>query len=306
MTAPDTPTTKARRNFLAALDDMRLTSKLLREFLVQAEATTPDLMESHASNDLLEAIETTRSQWSDKYYSRQKLCTERNFSRERLGHLIEIRDYFRQEGYKGFVPQALNHETSGMDQPSHARRHEGAPFAYQPSVNLKKFVDEGDLRTIRTALRLELNDNRISGQDLRGALAWLKAKVPDLCVPYAEKAFAREMDPDRNRWVMDYYDNQTVYLKTNFSEERFLHLVEVREHLRELGVEGFVAIATPSIPSTQPALRPRATSSTSDPAPSAPRPDSRSTGRELSPVFRIALLVGGALAAVVIYLSLVK
>jgi len=306
MTAPDTPTTKARREFLAALDDTRLSSTLLRGFLVQAESTTPDLMESHASNDLLEAIDTTRSNWSQKYYSRQVLCAEHNFSRERLEHLIEIREYFRQEGYKGFVPQAANHETSGMIHTSQAKREEGAPSAYQPSVTLKKFVDEGDLRTIRTALRLELNDNRINRQDLRSALAWVKASVPELCVPYEEKAFAREMDLDRSHWVMDYYDNQTVYLKTNFSEERFLHLVEVREHLRQLGVDGFAPIATPGTPDRQPASHARAAVAAVEPTPFEPNPESRPQRPELNPVFKIALLFGGALAAVVIYLSLLK
>jgi hypothetical protein len=303
MTAPETPITKARREFLLALDDTKVSSELLKQFLSKAESTTPGLMESHASNDLLDAMEVARSDWSVKYYSRQKLCADRNFSIGRLEHLIEIREYFRQKGYKGFVPHAANHETSGMDQTSQARRYEGTLSAYQPSTNLKKFVNEGDLLTIRTALRLELNDNRISQQDLRSALAWVKGKVSDLCVPYTEKAFAREMDSDRSHWVTDYYDNQTVYLKTNFSEERFLHLVDVRGHLRELGVEGFAPTATPGI---QPDLRPRAISPTPDPASPAPSPHSRPAQLELSPVFRIALLVGGALAAVVIYLSLVK
>ncbi|CAE6839731.1 hypothetical protein [Paraburkholderia nemoris] len=304
MNTTDTTIANARREFLLALDDTQVTGEFLRQFLAQAETATPDLLDSYAADEMLADIDAARSDWDVDYYRRQKRCAGYNFSKERLEHLIAVREYFRQGGYKGFVPQAVSNGGAGADKVSHAKR-EGAPSAYRPSSNLKKFVDEGDPLTIRTALRLELNDNRVTGQDLRNALAWAKGRQPDLLEPYADKNFARAIDPDRSQWLPEYYNNQIVYLKTNFSEERFLHLVEVREHLRQLGVEGFAPIAKPSTPSSQPAPRPRAASPMADQAPSAP-PEAVTARPELNPIFKIALLFGGALAAVVIYLSLVK
>lgn len=305
MSTSDTPITKVRRELLLALDDAQVSSALLRDFFAKAESINPDLMERHTENELLHGIECVRSEWTFKYYSRQKHLAEHNFSRERLGHLLDVRDYFRLEGHKGFVCSMDDEQASHMNKTSQTERQE-APMAYQPSVNLKKFVDEGDLATIRTALRLELDDNRNSSQDLRSALVWTNEKTSDLWVPYEEKAFAREMSAERGSWACEYYDNQTVSLRTNFSERRFLHLIEVREHLRELGVEGFAPVAR--------AIEPQRPASSGIPSlqsqpgetPSQSRPDLKAPTREFSPVFRIALLVGGAIAAAVIFLSLVK
>jgi len=304
MSTSDMPITKARSELLRAFDDAQVSSALLREFLATAESSTPDLMQRHIVNEMFDAIETARFTWTFAYYSRQKHFAERNFSRERLEHLIDVREYFRQEGYKGFVPALNDQKASYMNQTSQTKRQEDAPLAYQPSVNLKKFVGEGDLATIRTALRLELNDNCNSSQDLRSALVWTSGKVSGLWVPYEEKAFAREVDTDRGSWDSDYYDSQSVGLKTNFSEKRFLHLIDVRDHLRELGVEGFVPVARAAEP--QRPAGARTPSSQRGQTPSTSRPESSSTNREFSPVFRMALLVGGAIAAAVIFLSLVK
>ncbi|CAB3786218.1 hypothetical protein [Paraburkholderia fynbosensis] len=306
MSTIDTTIAKVRHEFLLAFEETQVSGEFLRQFLAQAENATPNLLDSYAADEMLAEIDPAQFKWDVAYYSRQKRCAKQNFSKERLEHLITVREYFRQEGYKGFVPPSVSSGASGVSERSQAKRFDGTPSSYQPSSNLKKFVDEGDLLTVQTALRLELNNNRLSRQDLRNASAWTKGQVSGLFEPYAEKAFAREIDPDQSQWLLAYYDNQTVYLKTNFSEKRFLHLVEVREHLRQLGVEGFAPIAAPSTPSLQPDPRQRAAKATADQAPSTPSPESRTARPELNPIFKIALLFGGALAAVVICLSLVK
>jgi hypothetical protein len=300
MNTPDTPIAKARRELLLALDDAQVSSALLREFLEKAESTHPDLIERHTANELLDAIEAARSAWTLTYYSRQKICAENNFSRVRLAHLIDVREYFRQEGYKGFVPSVNDQHTSHMNHTSQTKRQEDARAAYQPSVNLRKFIDEGDLPAIRTALRLELNDNRNSSQDLRSAMVWTSERVSGLWAPYEEKAFSRAINTDQGDWSSEYYDNQTVGLRSNFAEKRFLHLIDVRDHLRERGVEGFAPIAR-SADSQRPIPLSQAGSS-----PSQARPAPNTTNHEFNPVFRMALLVGGAIAAAVIFLSLVK
>lgn len=65
--------------------------------------------------------------------------------------------------------------------------------------------------------------------------------MPGLFEEFAVKAFAREMETEKNLWTSKYYDGQIVYLKTNFSEKRLRHLIDVREVLRTQEVDGFKA-----------------------------------------------------------------
>lgn len=98
-----------------------------------------------------------------------------------------------------------------------------------------KFIGEGDVLTIRTALRLELNDKRITSADLHKYERAVLKHVKDLFEPYEEKSFAREMEGDTSKWTDSYFDNQVVYFKTNYSKKRWDHLVKVRDHLIKEG-----------------------------------------------------------------------
>lgn len=106
---------------------------------------------------------------------------------------------------------------------------------------IKGFLKTNDLLQIRTSLRLEFNDNGETQENLLYLLNWAKKQRSDLFEPYAVNAFAREIDEDVANWDSSYYDRQIVYIKTNFSEKRFVHLIEVREKLRKAEVEGFKA-----------------------------------------------------------------
>ena len=291
MTTNATMIGKVREQFLTALDDTQVSTELLKQ-VVDAAQQSPGVMDTHEVNGITRAIDVDPVSWTPDYFSRQKFFATRNFSKERLEHLIQVRDVFRQRNEKGFTPTVAA---------SHARKApmNSASFDYQPSSNLKKFVDEGDLLTIRTALRLELNDRRLDGAELHGALAWAKDNVPGIFEVFSEGAFARELLSVQNQWTEDYYDLQVTYLKTNFSEKRFLHLIEVRELLRNSAVEGFASTK---------AAAPKTASGTHSAAPAAqasransrqPIPDS---APERSPAFKAALLIGGAIAAVVVFL----
>lgn len=298
MTTSTATLSKARKGFLASLDDTQLSTELLLDVLTQAQAQTPELVVSYEAGEAKSPIDNDPVSWTSSYYSRHKILAEHNFSRERLEHLIRVRDHFRKQSIKGFVPSS--ERTSATVENSRT-----ASMHYTPSANLKKFVDEGDLLTIRTALRMELNDNRLSSEELRAALSWVKTKVPGLCESYSEKAFARAMDPDRNHWTSEYYDGQVVYLKANFAEERYLHQIDVRSLLRERGVEGFVAIApkpkTASSQASPATLQQQHQSSQSQRSPLS------SSSSELNPVFKTALMIGGTIAALVVFLiALVK
>lgn len=291
MTTNATMIGKAREQFLSALDDTQVSTELLKQ-LLDAAQQSPGVMDTHEVDGVTRATDVDPVSWTPDYFSRQKFFATRNFSKERLEHLIQVRDVFRQRNEKGFTPTVAA---------SHARKApmDNVASDYQPSSNLKKFVDEGDLLTIRTALRLELNDRRLDGAELRGALVWTKGNVPGIFEAVAEGAFARELVSDQNQWTEDYYDLQVTYLKTNFSEKRFLHLIQVRELLCNNAVEGFASTKT-----TEP--KKAAGTHSAPSAAQAPRANSRQAipenAPERNPAFKAALLIGGAIAAVVVFL----
>lgn len=280
---------EVRQAYLASLMNMQASRQLLETFLRDTQTNHPQVIESLAPFGPQDQLDPNPLNWNADYFYAQKSRAAINFSIERLQHLLTVREHLQRKGVNGFVPTTCQPATA--PQPAHAMHSN-----YLPSDNLRNFVAEGDLPTIRTALRLELNDNRLTAADLRAALAWTQHRVSGLLDAYADKAFARGMDTDPQGWTSQYYELQVVYLKTNFAEERFLHLIEVRERLRQQGVEGFVA--RPPQPRTQhpnPAGSQRSASAQSDGAQAG-----RQTEPPLSaehPAVKTALLIGGAVAA---------
>ncbi|AEA60123.1 hypothetical protein [Burkholderia gladioli] len=313
MTNDDKLIAAARKEVLAAFQDAALDAGALRA-LVEGLRAKAEMLQAYHEDETCEPVEAERLRWSGAYFNRQKFFAERNFSIERLLHLIEVRDHLRTQGVRGFaaVQPAASHKADMSSPPRNPAAANDAS-TYQPSENLRKFVEGGDLRTIRAALRFELNNNRLSRAHLLAALDWARARVEGVCVPYEEKEFANAIDADRSHWTADYFDTQTVYLKTNFSAERYAHLVDVRIDLRERGVAGFVPTdnaAGQVHEGGKPAgsgTRERTAAGGPAQTPRAPRagvpPES---GRSTPSLFKLAMLVGGALAAALILLTLVK
>lgn len=303
---------QGRREILAAFDDTHVDGQTLRQFIARAQREWPDLLIEHSADEVCPDIDSNPLHWNTSYYSTQKRFAEFNFSCRRLDHLIEVREYFRAQQYRGFARRAPIHQASDMSMNFQGELSETSAL-YQPSANLRKFVDGGDLLTVRSALGFELNDNRLSGQHMLDALAWAMERLPGLCEPYEEKAFAGALNPDSSHWTPNYYDKQTVYLKTNFAAERYRHLVQVRMYLRERGTPGFVPTtdairdmartAAPAVPVARvdvPATQREPERQTLE---SPPEPQSYQVSRSL---LKIALMVGGALAAALILLTLTR
>lgn len=125
----------------------------------------------------------------------------------------------------------IRHVVTTVNDTDDADEHTGE--SERISENLLDFITMGDLPSIRTALRLELNDKRNTSDDLRRFAEYTEKQVPRLFVSYEEKAYAREINEDKTDWVMKYLDIQVTYLKTNFSKKRWSHLIEVRDYLME-------------------------------------------------------------------------
>ncbi|MBS1054896.1 hypothetical protein [Gluconobacter kondonii] len=226
----------ARKAYLALLKDPRTTTVQLQERLDEIEKNEPEILDAlhpETDRDFLN-FDTPTNKSSESYYNNLGKLENYNFSRERIEYVIRAREHLKKLGVIGFVApvSSQNRESSNP-----------VTVNYTPSGNLRQFVQKGDLPTIRTALRMELNDNSLTSADLEAAMAWTQRQVPGLFEPFVEKSFARGMETDQKLWTSQYYDSQTVYLKTNYSVERFRHLIQIRSLLRQQGVEGFAPLS---------------------------------------------------------------
>ncbi|OMG91333.1 hypothetical protein BIZ92_20080 [Achromobacter xylosoxidans] len=156
-----------------------------------------------------------------------------------------------------------------------------------PSDNLKHYVEAGNLNSARSALVMELDDAELEAADLRAAQAWAASRVAGLYEAYAESAFVRAIDREEGHWNVEYFDTQMVYLKMNFCEARFLHLIAVRQKLRDASVGRFQAKAAPE-----------------DVSRGNHRPAASPSKSALPPAVRALLIVGGAAAALALFLTM--
>ncbi|MDV7212338.1 hypothetical protein [Azotobacter beijerinckii] len=276
------PALKAMRlELLKALGDRKYSTEDMNTVLAAAQDKAPSLFVPHEDLDD-NAIDEDKLMWHQndyRYYVKQKKSAEHNFSEARWQHLLAMRTYFRQKGYNGFAPQSSSESTT---QPP--KRNHNMP-QYQPSENLKRTVQTGNVTAIRVALQHEMGNMRLSQQDLIDAANWVKKSKQEVFLPYEEKKFTRPIDLQHEAWDLNYHDSQVVSLENNFSKERFLHVLEVREHLRQRGEPRFIP----------PKDTPKAKTCTGNPDDS------------LSPPLKKILMIGGALAVLLaLLLSLGK
>ena len=303
----------ARQAYLALLNDRQTTEAQLLERLDEIKKNEPELLsalEPETDRQILN-LDNPANKSVDSYYINKNKLEHLNFSIERIEFLIKVREALRKKGVKGFTP--ISPDPAPFVQES-ARK---MTVNYTPSDNLRLFVQKGDLATIRTALRMELNDNSLTSADLEAAMAWTQRQMSGLFEPFAEKSSEQGMETDQKLWTSQYYDNQMVYLKTNFSAERFRHLIQVRALLRQQGVKGFsplppTAPRNASNPHTTANARPN-TSQTGNRRSAGTTRHATATQQNSSEEgwhipFRVILMIGCSLAAavVVIMLSLIN
>lgn len=189
----------------------------------------------YAVTEMVPAPQPKKAHWTAQYFFRQVSHAKHNFSGERARHLLLVRAYLEQLGVAGFVKQAAMTPLA-KDEASAAV----VVAAFSPSPSLVRALGTGDAGIIRSALVLELADARLSGAYLQAAMALAADQHSPVFLPFEEGRFKGPLNGDRDAWSAQYHDNQIVFLDANFSIERFLHVVDVRDHLRTQGVTGFV------------------------------------------------------------------
>ncbi|MBA0217820.1 hypothetical protein H4F33_17425 [Pectobacterium brasiliense] len=271
-----------RQALLQHLAENELESDALRQLLLAVPNNT--VFDDYEVNELLESIEPSELDWNAGYFAHQRKLAQRNFSQKRLNHLIDVREHLMNEGIAGFVRiSATAQETKKMT-------NNNGIGDYTPGDNLADMVLNRTTSLARSALINELEDNRLTIDEVTQAVRWTHERVPDLFIDYEENALAGKMILDPAQWDAEYYYLQTSYINVNFAESRFKHLIEVRNMLRQRGVKGFERIV---ITRRQPQSRPQQ----HDQSGYRTASSSTTTASSVQPGFlRVALLAGGALA----------
>ena len=111
---------------------------------------------------------------------------------------------------------------------------------YTPDSKLELSVWQGNTAMVRAVLQAILNNNIYPDDEINNALEWTNEHLKGLF-----EDSHPEIEPqvsDRSKWDADYYYMQETAVGDNFSRDRFLHLIEIRNHLREKGHPDFILI----------------------------------------------------------------
>lgn len=171
---------------------------------------------------------------------------------------------------------------------------------YVPEATLARVTAEQNIEFVRSSLINELSNSRYDDNEVTKALYWAISKVPNLFAAYEETTLSKGLNTDPTQWTEEYYFLHSSYIDFNFSQERFEHLIAVRNELRRQGVKGFQRIIVEKPKSRQDSsagqsASPKQSSSQTNP------PENEQKKRPLP------LIIGGALAALAaIIFSLIK
>lgn len=180
-----------------------------------------------------------RINWNSKEFDKEAKICERNFSYERVIHLIKIKEHLQKLNIKGHT---LN--CSSPKQHAHNKEHGQRMTTTNQSIQIDDYLQQqvatGNLSSIRNTLISFLCDNSTSWDELTATAQWTEKNVVDLFTGYIEANYAKAINSDKSCWDSEYYYAQEVYLTANFSRKRWEHLVSVRKHLSEQNTPAFV------------------------------------------------------------------
>lgn len=276
----DNITQTFRQTLLQHMAGNELESDALRQLILAVPNNS--VFDEYEVNEILEAIESDTLDWNAGYFDHQRKLAQRNFSQKRLNHLIDVREMLIREGIAGFArlpvtPQDTKDMTNNIGAGS-----------YTPGNNLADMVQNHTTGLARTALINELEDNRLTMDEIKQAVRWTEVRVKDLFTGYQENSLAGEMISDPALWDAEYYYLQVSYINVNFAKCRFEHLITVRNTLRQRGVKGFEYIV---VTKRQPQSQPQSQSGYRTASSPAPAASSAQPG-----FLRVAVMAGGALA----------
>ena len=292
--APTLTKNEFKAQVIASINSAEFTPELLRKMLPIMPDDKRTLFEKYRATDIVDPISNDKDEWErGAYFHKQLKMAEQNFCLERIEHLIAVKSYLIERGIAGFsspkktAPNTLS--TSQKDKTMSTTFLSIDSTDFKPSSSLRNCVDGDDMSSIRNSLFMEMNDKRMTNETLLQAIAWTLKKHSNLFVTYEENAYAQAMEMDDGKWDRQYYSLQEVYTSMNFSEERVLHMLEVRNHVFNI---------QPNMTSIQPKTAVSVGTSVPQTTQKTPPPHTRiNKAPDNKNEINTLLLIGGALAA---------
>ncbi|MCW9699525.1 MULTISPECIES: hypothetical protein [unclassified Avibacterium] len=108
-----------------------------------------------------------------------------------------------------------------------------------PVEYLKKALDKNDLSDIRSALMTILKNFSLPIETVLASIYYVYEKNNAVFEEAEESIYVSPISDDENDWNKNYFYQQQVFLNRNFTLERILHLLNVRETLMKKGDPDF-------------------------------------------------------------------
>lgn len=248
-------------------------------------AEQPELFQ--AFNSHLTDLEVYQHRWNASYFSEKSSDLDFNFSEKLVSHLIEVKKYLQEKGEDPrFIVQANENSvmtteqkptqpsqsaTISVEQPTQQPMQADSSLpkfakpnlaGFQLNERLTQAIKEDNLPRIRSGLMSLLNNRRLEIEDVVKSIWSVYQQKPAVFEQAEDSAFVKPMDSNETSWNFDYFNVQQVYLNYNFTLERLLHLVNVRETLMKKGDKDFQQIEVKKAPQPQSSEREASTDQT--------------------------------------------
>lgn len=110
---------------------------------------------------------------------------------------------------------------------------------FKPVSYLEKALKNNNISEIRSALMIILNDRDLSIHEVLCSIYYVWYNNQSVFEESKKSAFIDPINNNENIWNKDYYFRQQTFLNRNFTLERMLHLLNIRETLIKNGHPDF-------------------------------------------------------------------
>ena len=184
---------------------------------------------------------------SDYFYQQCSALKKSNFSKQRCEHLIDVKAKMQEMGVKGFIISEQSHQMAQATMWSKQEIEERLA-KFKPQEDFQAAIEQRNIALVRTFISRDLMSEYLDAQDVADLVCYTQKFLPETFEIYEEDdKFCKPFSKDKSVWNHDYFINQQSPLNANFALERLLHLIDVRNELRQRGLPEFQKLGTAKI-----------------------------------------------------------
>lgn len=272
--------------FIKELKDTSIPADQTLEKLKQILNQSGDLFSPFNKDRINEFL--PNHHWDADYFYKQQYWLDNHFSYELCEHLLAVKKQLQDEGYEKDFRITSRTPTYNKDDTIMKLDN------FTPPKNVAEQLASGDTRNIQASLLSLLNDNAINTEIAIKTVYYVWDKKSDIFEETRVSAYIDPIQQDKSLWDKNYFFEQQAHLMSNFSLERILHLLNVKEFLKNKGDPTFNVTPTASKTTTETKAMLKTSSSIQF-----------DKEAEHNPFFKNLLIIGGAVLAAAIAIFLI-